>query len=156
MRSAGRVPPWASDFRDACRSWARFTRIASEFCRRHPERALTVTNEHLIGDPDGAMREVLEFLGVREEPAPARFLRTNRINSSFAPSGRPADATLAVTEPWREWLPEQRNIFFEEAGDVMMACGLATEAELVAGGFSTDGTSAHGGGRAEQDAASRT
>jgi glycosyltransferase involved in cell wall biosynthesis len=156
MRSAGRVPPWASDFRDACRSWARFTRIASEFCRRHPERALTVTNEHLIGDPDGAMREVLEFLGVRGEPAPARFLSTNRINSSFAPSGRPADTTLAVTEPWREWLPEQRNVFFEEAGDVMMACGLATEAELIAGGFSTDGTSTQGGGRAEQDAASRT
>jgi glycosyltransferase involved in cell wall biosynthesis len=132
MKSAGRLPSWTMDFRDACRTWARFTRIASDFCRQHPDRALTVTNERLITEPVEAMREVLEFLGVRHEPAPARFLRTQRINSSFVASGKSAGAPPALTEPWNGWLPEQRNAFFEEAGGTMIACGLATEAELLA------------------------
>ena len=37
MKSAGRLPPWATDFRDACRIWARFSNTAAQFCRRHPE-----------------------------------------------------------------------------------------------------------------------
>jgi Sulfotransferase family/Glycosyl transferase family 2 len=148
MRTAGRLPPWTTDFRDACRTWARFVRIASDFCRRHPERALTITNERLITDPDEAMREVLEFLGVSQEPAPARFLRTHRINSSFVASGKSADAPPALTEPWREWLPPRRDVFFEEAGEAMIACGLATKAELLARRPSTDGGgNANGGGR---------
>jgi GT2 family glycosyltransferase len=139
MRSAGRLPPWTSDFGDACRTWTRFVNIATDFCRGHPERALTVTNERLITDPDEAAREVLEFLAVRQEDAPARFLRDNRINSSFAASGSSAAAPPALTEPWREWLPEQRRTFFEEAGATMIACGFATEAELLAGEAATAG-----------------
>jgi glycosyltransferase involved in cell wall biosynthesis len=146
MKSAGRLPPWTADFRDACRAWARFTRIASDFCQRHPDRAFTVTNERLITDPDEAMREVLEFLDLRQEPAPARFLRTNRINSSFAVSGKSVDSPPALTEPWREWPPEQRLAFFEEAGETMAACGLATEAELLAGSASTEGSPRTGNG----------
>jgi GT2 family glycosyltransferase len=147
MKSAGRLPPWTTDFRDACRTWARFTRIASEFCRGNPERAFTVTNERLITDPDDALREVLEFLGVSYDPAPAAFLRTHRINSSFAPSGRSADAPPTLTEPWREWGPEQRHVFFEEAGEMMIACGFATAAELLAGATPADedGTTNGGG-----------
>ena len=132
MKSAGRLPPWTTDFRNACRTWARYTRIASEFCRRHPERAFTVANERLITDPEDAMCEVLEFLGEPKETAPAEFLRSHRINSSFAGSGRAADGPPALTEPWLEWLPEQRNAFFEEACETMAVCGLATEAELLA------------------------
>ena len=33
MRSAGRLPPWTTDFHDACRTWTRFVRIATDFCR---------------------------------------------------------------------------------------------------------------------------
>jgi hypothetical protein len=145
MKTAGRLPPWATDFRDACRSWARFTGIASDFCRRHPERAFTVTNERLITDPDDAMREVLDFLGVRQETAPATFLRTHRINSSFVASGNSSQAPPALTEPWLEWLPEQHKVFSEEAGETMVDCGLATETELLAavggaGAANGDGT----------------
>jgi hypothetical protein len=149
MKSAGRLPPWATDFRDACRSWARFTRMASDFCRRHPDRALTIANERLITDPDGAMAEVLAFLGVGHESAPADFLRTNRINSSFAPSGRAADTPPVLSEPWGEWLPEQRRTFVEEAGETMIACGLATEAELLFDASPIDGGGATNGARTE-------
>ena len=56
MRDAGRLPPWTTDFADACRTWARFVRIAADFSRRNPERTHTLTNERLITDPDEAMR----------------------------------------------------------------------------------------------------
>ncbi|MQA73280.1 MAG: glycosyltransferase [Solirubrobacterales bacterium] len=148
MKAAGRLAPWTTDFGDACRTWARFTGIAADFCGRHPDHAFTVTNERLIADPDQAMREVLEFLGVPEEPAPGRFLRTQRINSSFVDSGSSAQAPPALTEPWRDWLREQRDAFFEAAGETMVACGLATEGELLRGGDSTDGGgTANGGAR---------
>jgi hypothetical protein len=146
MKSAGRLPPWATDFRDACRTWARFVGIASDLCRRYPERAFTVRNERLITEPDGAMREVLEFLGVGNEPAPAEFLRTHRINSSFADSGSSGVAPPTLSEPWREWLPEQRHAFFEEAGETMVASGLATEADLLVGVGTDVGRAANGGG----------
>jgi GT2 family glycosyltransferase len=146
MRNAGRLPPWTSDFADACRTWAQFVRIAVDFCRRNPERTHTVTNEQLITAPDNAMRGVLEFLGVPQEPGPARFLRTNRINSSFAASGRSEQAPPALSEPWREWLPEQREIFAEISGEMMIECGLATEAELLAGPDSGDRGEGNGAG----------
>ncbi len=139
MKSAGRLAPWATDFRDACRTWARFTDTAAQFCRRHPERAFTVANERLITEPEAAMREVLGFLDCRQEPGPATFLRTHRINSSFATSGRSAEAPPSLTEPWQEWLAEQRSVFNKEAGGTMVACRLATRDELLADGHSTDG-----------------
>jgi hypothetical protein len=132
MKKAGRLPPWATDFRDSCQTWARLVGIASDFCQRHPDRSLTVTNERLITDADQTMREVLEFLGVPYDSAPAQFLRTHRINSSFAASGRSDQSPPALTEPWWEWTTEQRAVFYEEAGAAMVTRGLATEAQLLA------------------------
>lgn len=153
MKRAGRLPPWATDFRDACQTWTRMVGIASEFCQRYPDRALTIRNEGLITDPDATMREVLEFLGLPHEPAPSRFLRTQRINSSFAASGSSEHAPITLTEPWREWLPEQHLVFVEEAGQAMVARGLATEAELLVLVDGSDGgISANGDGRARVDA----
>jgi GT2 family glycosyltransferase len=147
MRDAGRLPPWTSDFGDACRTWARFVRIAVDFAQGNPERTHTVTNEQLITDPDDAMRAVLEFLGVPQEPGPARFLRSNRINSSFAASGRSEQAPPALSEPWLEWPLEQRETFLETAGETMVECGLATEAELLAGPDSINGGMGNGAGK---------
>ncbi len=151
MISAGRLPAWTHDFGDACRTWARFTRIAWEFCRRHPERALTVTNERLITDPDDAISGVLDFLEISQESAPGQFLRTHRINSSFVASGRSAETPPTLTEPWREWLPEQRSAFREAAGEMMAACGLVSEAELLGGAADGAGALSGNGGRARAE-----
>jgi glycosyltransferase involved in cell wall biosynthesis len=146
LKSAGRLPPWTTDFRDACRTWVRFVDIASDLCRRHPERAHTVANERLITAPEDAIREVLEFLDAPQESAPAEFLRTNRINSSFAASGKSDQSPPALTEPWLEWLPEQRQVFYDEAGETMIASGFATEAELLSEASSGDGNRRVNGG----------
>jgi glycosyltransferase involved in cell wall biosynthesis len=144
MQKAGRLPPWATDFRDSCQTWARLVGIASDFCERHPDRSLTVTNERLITEPGEAVRAVLEFLGVPYEAAPAQFLRTHRINSSFAGSGRSEHAPPTLSEPWREWAPERRSVFYEEAADTMVAKGLASHAELLAWASSINGLKANG------------
>jgi hypothetical protein len=81
---------------------------------------------------------------VAQEPRPARLLRENRINSSFAASGSSEQAPPALSEPWREWLPEQREAFLENAGETMIECGLATEGELLAGPDSIDGGTGNG------------
>jgi GT2 family glycosyltransferase len=152
MKEAGRLPPWTTDFADACRTWARFTRIASDFCSRNPERSFTVTNESLITDAEGSMREVLDFLGLSYEPAPAEFLRTNRINSSFVASGKSEVAPPALSEPWLEWLPQQRSVFHREAGEMMVALGLATESDLISGVEPAgDGGTPNGAGRTESE-----
>jgi GT2 family glycosyltransferase len=157
MRKAGRLPPWTSDFGDACRTWARFVDKSVEFCDRHPQRTHTVRNEQLITEPQEAMRDVLEFLGVAQEPGPARFLRTNRINSSFAASGRSEEAPPELSEPWLAWPPEQRDAFVEYAGRTMVECGLSTEAELGAGVESIEQETGNGAGPAATgDAASRS
>ncbi|MEK6250797.1 MAG: glycosyltransferase [Actinomycetota bacterium] len=150
-RSSGRLPSWAADFREACQTWAGLTHLASEFCCENPERTFTVTNERLITDSDGAMHDLLEFLSLRQEPGPAELLRTQRINSSFVGTGRAELAPPALSEPWLEWLPEQRHLFMEEAGELMVSCGFATEAELVAWADASGGVTASGGGQANGD-----
>lgn len=128
---AARMPTWASDFDNACETWARFTGIAADFAHEHPDRTFTVTNERLTAEPEAAMHDVLAFLGVRQQPGPAELLRTQRINSSFAASGRSTQSpTLA--EPWLDWLPEQRSTFMTHASERMVSCGLVDEAELHA------------------------
>ena len=146
MRDAGRLPPWTGDFGDACRTWTRFVRIATDFGRRHPDRTHTITNEQLITDPEDAMRGVLEFLGVPQEPGPARFLRENRINSSFAASGRSEEAPPSLSEPWLEWPAERYQVFLEIAAAMMINRGLATQEELLAGPTPPDGAE-NGAGR---------
>jgi glycosyltransferase involved in cell wall biosynthesis len=140
-RRSGRLPSWAADFREACTTWARLTRLALDFCAEHPERTLTITNEQMIADPEGVMRETLTFLGLHHEEAPARFLRTQRINSSFAASGASSQAPLSAGEPWMDWTQEQRIVFQAEAGQVMVECGMATEDELAAWVQAPDGGS---------------
>ena len=131
MRSAGQLPEWAWDFEAACRTWALFTGTAVAFCERHPDRSFTVSNERLITDPDGMVRDALEFLRVPPEPEPARYLRTHRINSSFASRERPVDQPPGfLTEPWGSWTSSERTAFRELAGETMLKCGLVTGPDL--------------------------
>jgi hypothetical protein len=119
---AGR-PRWASDFAEACRTWAASVQAGVDFCTRQPVRSRMVVNEDLLADPQGEMRRLQRFLGLPYEPRPGWWIATQRINSSFPAATRnsgPANRT-----GWQSWTPAQRTIFRTYAAELLAAHGLA-------------------------------
>jgi len=126
----------AQDFRFACETWAFYVRKGRAMTAAMPERAMELSQERMGEDPEGAMGEVLAFLGVGAHPGPAAQLRGGRINSSYgnAAAGdvkRPKSAEEMPREPWADWTVEAWRTFCEVAGDVMDEAGYAwTRPEL--------------------------
>jgi Sulfotransferase family len=114
------LPPWAGDFTEACRAWASSVQAGLRFCVRHPVRSRTVVNEDMAGAPREHFAMLQRFLGLPEEPGPAGWFSTRRINSSFP--GRTHD------HGWQRWTTTQQETFERYAADVMTAYGLAREA----------------------------
>lgn len=121
---------WRDDFAGACATWRRYVEAALEAQARYPTRCLTVKNEDLCLRPESSFRAIFSFLGIDEEPAPATFFHTQRINSSFSKAQRDEATNMILSRPWPGWSGEQRRVFLAEAGDLMIKCGFATEAEL--------------------------
>jgi hypothetical protein len=132
MEKAGSLPPWATEFRAACQTWATFVERALAFDERCPARSLTVVNEELVRDPDAGFRAILDFLGGAPEPGPAQFFRSNRINSSYRNDSQDPAWIQRLDEPWKTWSLEQKGLFAEEAGMLLIRCGFAV-AEDIAG-----------------------
>lgn len=120
------APPWASDLREACRTWTQWVTTATALGEAYPSRTLTVRNERLAAEPDEGFGEVLSFLSLSHEAGPARFFGSTRVNSSFK-DGSLADRGHA---PWGAWSAEEKAVFEEEAASTMVGVGLATESEL--------------------------
>lgn len=130
MEKAARLPPWARDFRDACRTWCHFVDSSMGFCSAHPSRSLTVTNEKLVKHPRDRFRDILEFLGVPGEDAPSSYFQSHRINSSFPRFDAASAPAAHLANPWDLWSFEQRSIFLHEAGPTMLKYGLASEDDM--------------------------
>jgi hypothetical protein len=92
---------------------------------------MTIRNEELAADPIPVFSAIFSFLHLLDEPAPAQFVRGHRVNSSFherliAPAGEEGRP-----DPWEVWSIEQKRIFLEEAGEMMVRCGYLSPAELA-------------------------
>jgi hypothetical protein len=122
--NSGRMPKWANDFRVACREWRSSVEAAMDFTERNSKSCLTVKYERLVADPAAAFADIFRFLGTDFDSRCAVYLQNNRINSSFP---RVADP---ISDPWNCWPEEQRNIFLQEAGELLIKCGFAQESEL--------------------------
>jgi hypothetical protein len=96
-----------------------------DFCDGNADRAMVVRYEDLVAAPEATFRSIHRFLAVADESAPARFLASRRINSSF--DGRRRLSGGEICEQWRE---EQRRTFAEVAGPTMLRCGYSTTDEL--------------------------
>jgi hypothetical protein len=118
------VPGWASDFTEACRTWAKYVTFANSFALDHPRRTFTVINEELAEDPTRCFDGLLRFLDVDPAPQPAAFISSTRVNSSYA------SGDDLPTEPWDTWDAEQRAVFMAEAGDVLLGTGLLDAEDL--------------------------
>jgi Sulfotransferase family len=123
---SGFLPRFATDFREGCKCWCLYVDRSMDFCARHPTRCLTVTNEELVADPHKGFSKICGFIRVPYEDGPANFFRSNRINSSF-PNALEKVSGLNSSDPWKQWTPEQKQIFFGEVGPTLVRYGLVTE-----------------------------
>jgi hypothetical protein len=151
MKKLGLVPAWRTDFREACKFWRRLVKVGLAFAAGHPDRCLTVVNEELVTDPRGGFAKVCRFIGEPFEERPVAFFQSNRIMSSFSQPKEGGSTNFAkplsqwtmedakafvepvpyqLTEPWAEWTAEQKAIFAEEAGALMIQCNFASEDEM--------------------------
>ncbi len=103
MLASGFGIPAARDFATACEYWRGLVACGLEAEHSHPDRVLQVRHARMSDDPQGFMRDVLSFLGVEHSDAPAQFLRSNVINSSFAsgPSGASGTSARERVARWK-------------------------------------------------------
>jgi hypothetical protein len=134
LRDKNALPEWASGFRPACETWVAFCRAALRFGAEQPERCLLVRNEDLSAGPAVEFRSVLAFLGEKEQPGPANFFATSRINSSFVSmkwgdaSGRTsvsqdAQSALSGSRTALTWNLKEQEVFREVAGSLLAELG---------------------------------
>jgi hypothetical protein len=131
MQKGDFLPRWATDFREACKSWRQHAEAATDFCTKHRERGLTVLHGELERDPEGTFQRVLDFLKAPQEAGPAAYLRSNRINSSFNTRNGKEVGQGKVPTPWDEWTAGQRQVFVEEAGGALVRLGFAVPEDLA-------------------------
>lgn len=112
---AGAMPSFAADFRIACETWVRFVSRAFDFGSRYPDRCLIVRNEALREEPVTNFSQILSFLDMEHEPAPAQFFRDRKLNSSFPDKPLPGGREV----PWDGWSKSQRATFDEVAGPLL-------------------------------------
>jgi hypothetical protein len=150
----GQLPPWATNFPEACKTWNRFVDVGTSFAAKHPDRCRTVINERLVSDPAREFSSIFQFLEVSEEKLPVHFYKGSRINSSFAETppeltaeegssaaGAPRQdkpmtfvewMPYKLEEPWQTWTTEQKQVFADEAGAALVRCAFATEEDMAA------------------------
>ena len=107
----------ARDFTAACEYWRDLVSCGLEAEHSHAERVLRVRHARMAADPAGFMSEVLGFLGVEQSDAPAEFLKTNVINSSFA-SERPGHAGVSARARVKRWDARRRRTYDSIAGQL--------------------------------------
>jgi hypothetical protein len=122
----GRLIPWL-EFDVACATWRQYVEAAQAFAARNPSRCLTVRHDRIVREPWRALHDICGFLGIPFEHGPVDYIRVTRVNSSF-PGSPPGD----YRNPWSGWSPEQRQTFFEVAGETLVDNGLAEWKELDA------------------------
>jgi Sulfotransferase family len=116
---------WATDMADACETWRDHVDAGMNFCDESADRAMVVSYEDLVAAPEATFGAIHGFLGVADEEAPARFLASRRINSSFGGTPR-----RSPSEIWDGWGEEQRRTFARIAGPTMLRFGFATRNEM--------------------------
>lgn len=119
MLNSGFREAWAVDFVQACRTWGACVEGALEFQAAFPSRCVTIRHEDLTSAPEAVFSILFDFLGVQPEPGPVRFVRENRINSSF-PHRYPDElGPGAQRDVWSQWSTVEHRAFLAEAAGAL-------------------------------------
>ena len=127
MINSGFDEPWATDFRLACRAWAHYVTRALSVATTAPDRVVVLPHAHLLTAPESVFSTLLARVELPDDPACARFVQENRINSSFAPRGHDTDNPAGISAAWSA---QQRATFWDEAATAMLKAGLATLSDI--------------------------
>ena len=106
---------------DACHLWVNFTRHGLAFAQSEQgQRMHTVRYEHVVENTEAALRDIYDFLGLPYAAGSVEFIRSRSpINSSF---GQEVSMDK-VRARWLDWPLEQRQIFREIAGELLVELG---------------------------------
>ncbi|MGH1365023.1 MAG: glycosyltransferase [Calditrichia bacterium] len=128
MMNSGFDSPWSSDFKAACLTWKEFVLNGLEFERTHPERIIRVYNESITQEPAGELATIQRKLALPFEEATTHFYSSGiKINSSFG-------GDEEEKADWRtKWSAQQRSVFNEIAGSLLIALGYEADASWVSG-----------------------
>lgn len=124
MLRSGFSQPWAHDFEEACRTWAFYVFQGREAQKALGERMLTLWHGWIVEDTAHTCEVILRFLKEPPHPGPERFLRTQRVNSSYDAESRedmkrPKDPARLRERPWETWPPEWKESFGALAGEAL-------------------------------------
>lgn len=136
MLRSGFSQPWAQDFDEACRTWAFYVVRGMRAQEALGSRMLTLSHRWLVEDPEATCRAILHFLGEPQHSGPARFLRTQRINSSYDANSRedmkrPKDPARLREQPWEEWPAEWHARFEALAGEAQAYAAQLAESKTM-------------------------
>jgi|GEM_PF-404064 len=126
MLNSGFGEKWSSDFKTACLTWKTYVLSVLEFERTNPDSVLRVYNEAITQEPSRYLSELQSGLALTfEEATTTLFSLGIKINSSF-------DNKDAGRSEWRDhWSSEQRLLFNEIAGNLLIALGYESDTDWV-------------------------
>ena len=132
MVNSGFGESWSHDFAVACETWVHYIKEVLNFQSMLPERTLEVRHNLLVNDTDRECQKILSFLRVEYSAEPAKFLKENRINSSYGNQHpddimTPKDTAELKEQKWKGWTPEQKEIFVKIAGPTMVDLGFGID-----------------------------
>lgn len=113
----------------ACQIWRTFTLAGLEFAGSdRQDRLFTVSYDEIVQRTADTLLDIYSFLGLEFAQASVEFITSRGpINSSFA-----GESALAkVTPRWELWTPDERRIFNEVAGDLLVELGFEDDDSWV-------------------------
>lgn len=115
-------------FEQLCVRWVGSAR-QTRFAEARSDVAM-MRHEDLIADPHRVLGDAFRKLNVPASDRPAEFIATNVFNSSFSPTERDGDASVARDTladrragAWEAWTDEERSTFLRVCEDEMRRLG---------------------------------
>jgi hypothetical protein len=114
---------------EACRIWKESVQAGLDFGRSPlGDRLLMVSYERVVDETEAEIRRMYDFLNLSYEPKSAEFIeRKSPINSSF----RGEVSAQKVLPRWATWSEEERAVFQEMAGHLLVELGYETDDSWV-------------------------
>lgn len=112
------------EHRNGCQIWKDFMTAGLEFTDDdHGEQMMMVSYRAAVEETSQEMAKVFEFIDEDFEQASVEFIRSNSpINSSFSEA-----EGLARTKRWQTWSPDEREVFADVAGDLLVDLGFEVD-----------------------------